>query len=125
MPDSCAKAFAPTIALFGCTGYPVIVETSFEAGTIWVASIRVVHGKKSERVFTAMTISSSDALPARSPRPLSVHSTCLAPAITAASELATAMPRSLWQLVDQIALSALGMREMRLLKSPAQSSGTL
>ena len=32
-----------------------------------------------------MTISSSDALPARSPTPLIVHSTCRAPAVTAAS----------------------------------------
>jgi hypothetical protein len=31
-----------------------------------------------------------------------VHSTWRAPFITAASELATAMPRSLWQWVDQI-----------------------
>ena len=95
MPDSCANAFAPTIALFGCTGNPVMLDTSFDAATIWVVSIRVVHGKTSLRVLTAMTISSSDALPARSPRPLIVHSTCRAPFITAESELATAMPRSL------------------------------
>ena len=44
-----------------------------------------------------MTISSSAALPARSPMPLTVHSTCRAPPPTAASELATANPRSLWQ----------------------------
>ena len=35
MPDSCAKALAPTIALFGCTGKPVMPETSLLAGTIW------------------------------------------------------------------------------------------
>ena len=40
---------------------------------------RVVQGKRSARVFTAITISSSEALPARSPRPLMVHSTCRAP----------------------------------------------
>ena len=65
--------------------------------TIWVASMRVPSLKTSDRVFSAITISSSEALPARSPRPLMVHSTWRAPAITAASELATAMPRSLWQ----------------------------
>ena len=27
MPDECAKAFAPTMALFGCTKTPVMVET--------------------------------------------------------------------------------------------------
>ena len=42
------------------------------------------------RVRTAITISSSDALPARSPKPLIVHSTWRAPFNTADSELATA-----------------------------------
>ena len=49
------------------------------------------------RVRTAITTSSSEALPARSPRPLIVHSTWRAPASTAANELDTANPRSLWQ----------------------------
>ena len=44
-----------------------------------------------------MTTSSSEALPARSPMPLTAHSTWVAPARTAASELAVARPRSLWQ----------------------------
>src|SRR5947207_13382560 len=100
MPDSCAKALAPTMALFGCTGKPVMLETSFDAGTIWVVSMRVVQGNTSLRVLTAITISSSDALPARSPRPLIVHSTCRAPCITEDSELATASPRALWQCTD-------------------------
>ena len=30
IPDSCAKAFAPTIALFGCTTIPVKLETKRE-----------------------------------------------------------------------------------------------
>ena len=75
-----------------------------------MVSIRVVQGNTSLRVRTAITISSSEALPARSPRPLIVHSTWRAPFITAASELATATPRSLWQWTDQTALSAFGMR---------------
>ena len=83
-------------------------ETSFDAGTICVVSMRVVHGKTSWRVRTAITISSSDALPARSPRPLIVHSTWRAPFMTAASELATARPRSLWQCTDHTALSEFG-----------------
>ena len=53
----------------------------------------------SGRVRMAMTISSMAALPARSPMPFTVHSTCRAPAWTAARELATARPRSLWQWV--------------------------
>jgi len=44
-----------------------------------------------------MTTSSSEQLPARSPMPLMVHSIWRAPALTAASELATARPRSSWQ----------------------------
>jgi hypothetical protein len=28
MPASCAKALSPTIALFGCTGKPIIDESS-------------------------------------------------------------------------------------------------
>src|ERR1700704_7194531 len=104
MPDSCAKALAPTIALFGCTGKPVMLDTSLDAATICVVSMRVVQGNTSLRVLTAITTSSSDALPARSPRPLIVHSTWRAPFITADSELATASPRSLWQCTDHTAL---------------------
>src|SRR5438105_13645280 len=110
MPDSCANAFAPTIALLGCTGKPVMLETIFDAATMCVVSIRVVHGNTSLRVRTAITISSSDALPARSPRPLTVHSTCRAPFITAETELATATPRPLWQWTDQTTWSEFGIR---------------
>ena len=52
---------------------------------------------RSWRVLKTITISSSEQLPARSPMPLMVHSICRAPACTAASELATAKPRSSWQ----------------------------
>src|SRR5437868_650874 len=54
----------------------------------------VTTSKWSERILSATTISSSEAFPARSPRPLTVHSTWSAPACTAASEFATASPRS-------------------------------
>ena len=74
---------------------------------------------------TAITISSSDVLPARSPRPLIVHSTCRAPPIcTPASEFATAMPRSLWQCTEKIALSEFGMRSRSVLTSWPYISGT-
>src|SRR6266566_2194356 len=69
MPDSCAKAFAPTMALLGCTGNPVMLDTIFDAATICVASMRVVHGNTSLRVRTAITISSSEAFPARHSSP--------------------------------------------------------
>src|SRR3546814_6862901 len=57
-------------------------------------------GITSWRTFSASAISSTAALPARSPMPLIVDSTCRAPAVTAASVLATARPRSLWQWVE-------------------------
>ena len=60
-----------------------------------------------------MTISSSAAFPARSPMPLIVPSTWVAPARTAASVLATAMPRSLWQCTDRPTLSIPGTRSLR------------
>ena len=57
------------------------------------------------RVRTAMTISSRAQLPARSPMPLMVHSTCRAPSRSAARLLATARPRSLWQWTLRTTLS--------------------
>ena len=58
-----------------------------------------------------MTISSSDALPARSPMPLIVHSTWRTPPWIAARLLATARPRSSWQCVLKTAL--VGVRHAR------------
>ena len=94
-----------------------------EAGTIWVVSMPSRGRSSRVRVLTAITTSSSEQLPARSPRPLIVHSIWRAPPIfTPASELATAMPRSLWQCTDQIALSEFGMRSRRSsMKSPYSS----
>src|ERR1700687_3232772 len=57
----------------------------------------VVEGYWSARTRTAITISSKDALPARSPIPLIVHSTWRAPLATGAREFATASARSLWR----------------------------
>ena len=125
MPEACAKAFAPTTALFGCTTKPVICDTMREVGTICVVSRRVSSLKKSLRVRSAITTSSSEVLPARSPRPLMVHSIWRAPPIiTAASELATAMPRSLWQCTLHIAWSELGTRLRRERIISPNCSGT-
>ena len=52
------------------------------------------------RVRTAITTSSSEQLPARSPMPLTATSICRAPASMPASAFATASPRSLWQCVE-------------------------
>ena len=57
--------------------------------------------KKAARVFSAITTSSSEQLPARSPMPLMVHSIWRAPATTAVRLLATAMPRSSWQCTER------------------------
>ena len=62
------------------------------------------------RVRSAMTTSSSEQLPARSPMPLIVHSTCPAPFSMPARLLATARPRSLWQWTLITARSMLGTR---------------
>ena len=83
------------MALLGCTGKPVMVDTKREVGTIMEVLRWVSTGYKSLRVRTAITTSSSAALPARSPKPLMVHSTWRAPCITAAKELETAKPKSL------------------------------
>jgi hypothetical protein len=56
----------------------------------------------------AITTPSSEALLARSPMPLMVHSTCRAPALTAAREFATARPRSLWQCTETVICSMPG-----------------
>ena len=45
----------------------------------------------------AMTSSSHEAFPALSPNPFIVTCACVAPALSAASVLATASPKSLWQ----------------------------
>ena len=98
-------------------------DTSLLAGTIWVASMRVSHGKKSWRVRIAITISSSAALPARSPSPLMVHSTWRAPFITAANEFATAKPRSLWQCTEKTTLSEFGIRSRKVRTKEPNCSG--
>src|SRR6266853_1033452 len=125
MPEAWAKAFAPTTALLGCTTNPVIWDTRREAGTIWLVSIRVSRLKKSPRVRTAITTSSSEVLPARSPRPFIVHSIWRTPPIvTAASEFATAMPRSLWQCTDHTALPEFGTFSRSFLMNSPNCSGT-
>ena len=87
--------------------------------------MEVSRPKRGLRVRSSITISSSEALPARSPMPLIVHSTCRAPAITPAMELATASPRSLWQCTDRITPSSSGTRSRRPLRISTYSSGTV
>jgi hypothetical protein len=125
MPDSCAKAFLPTMALFGCTAKPETVETRREMCMIFVVSTPVVYGMMSLRTRIAITTSSSAVLPARSPRPLIVHSICRAPPATAASAFAVAMPRSLWQCVAKTTSSPPSHSAMRRRIRSADSAGAV
>ena len=90
-----------------------------------VESTLVQYGSTSLRTLIAITTSSSEALPARSPMPLMVHSIWRMPACTPASEFATAMPRSSWQCAEKRALSAFGTRSRSILMSAKYSSGTV
>ena len=75
MPDEWANAFAPTIALLGCTTMPVIEATIREGAMISLVLILVSAPKYSRRWRSAITISSIAQFPARSPMPFTVHST--------------------------------------------------
>ena len=86
--------------------------------------IRLTKGIASRRVRTAITISSSEALPARSPMPLIVHSTWRAPARNEAMVLATASPRSLWLCVERMTFSTPGTRLRMLEYMRSMSSGS-
>jgi len=118
MPDSWAKALAPTTALFGWTSIPVKLETnrkSCKSGACqYLQQLLLTHGRPKyglkywRRTCRAITSSSSEAFPARSPMPLMVHSNCRAPFFTASRKLATAKPKSLWPCTEIIALSTLG-----------------
>jgi hypothetical protein len=73
----------------------VMVERSALVGASSSVFTRVSTPSDSRRTLSAITISSSEVFPARSPMPLIVHSTWRAPAPMAAIEFATASPRSL------------------------------
>ncbi len=105
MPASWANALAPTIALLGCTPMPVSSASNRDEAVSSGVWTMVSSPRTCRRVRSNMTISSSDALPARSPMPLTVHSTWPAPATRAASEFATARPRSSWQWTDSVTSS--------------------
>jgi hypothetical protein len=75
------------------------------------------------RVRSSITISSSEALPARSPIPFTAHSTWRAPASTPANELATASPRSSWQCTDSTTSRSPGTSSYRRVRKSAYSCG--
>jgi len=104
---------------------PVMLDSRRLVGNRRFVSMPVWKPNSDSRVFIAITISSSEQLPARSPMPLMVHSTWRAPARTAARLLATAMPRSLWQCTLKTTLSAPFTFFFRKEKTSWNSSGTV
>ena len=83
----------------------------------------VAKPSAAERVASSITISSSDALPARSPIPLIAHSTWRAPACTPASEFATASPRSSWQWTESTTSPSPGTSSYSRVRNAAYSCG--
>src|SRR5439155_820691 len=80
MPASWANALRPTIALLGCGNTPVTWDSSRLVR--YSSRVSTLHRNAATcgRTWLAITISSSAALPARSPIPFTVHSTCPVPA---------------------------------------------
>ena len=99
-------------------------ETVRLAACSWVVRTLVWTRSASARVRMAMTTSSSEQLPARSPTPLTVHSICRAPAWTAARLLATARPRSSWQCTESTARSMPRTLRLSMAMVSAYSAGT-
>ena len=124
MPEEWANALAPTTALLGCTLMPVMVLTRWLAWVISRVLMQVWAPSSSPCILMAMTTSSSAVLPARSPRPLIVHSTCVAPFLTPASASAVAMPRSLWVCTATVTFSMPRTFSMRPRMRAPKSSGS-
>ena len=74
-------------------------------------------------LLMAITTSSNEAFPARSPMPLMVHSIWRAPAMAPARLLAVESPRSFWQCVEKTTLSAPGVFARRSDIKPPNSCG--
>ena len=124
MPEECAKALAPTMALLACTFMPVMELTKRLALMNSRVLMSVCASSSSPCMRMAMTTSSMAVLPARSPRPLMVHSICVAPLRTPASDSAVAMPKSLWQCTDTVTSSMPATLSMRYLMRAPKSSGS-
>ena len=108
-----AKALRPTIALLYCTGKEVAAYTTLRRGQLRgvdlvpVRKLVVPHIDRHHDLFQR-------GIAGRSPMPLTVHSTVARRRRCRLSELATAMPRSLWQCTEKIALSEFGTRSIKV-----------
>lgn len=99
MPDSCANAFFPTIALLGWTFIPVTRQTVLLVSVILFRVIPVFTLYSSS---SATAVSSREAFPALSPIPFMVAWMWVPPAAIPAMVLATASPKSLWQWMPRV-----------------------
>ena len=125
MPDEWANALAPTMALFGCTGMPVMLaDQAADASRSRVVLMPVVTSKRSLRVsqrhhdlFQRRVAGAlADAVDGALDLPRAV-------ACTPASALAVAMPRSLWQCTEIVAFSMPRTFSMMPAISAPNSSG--
>src|SRR5437773_5234610 len=73
MPASCANALRPTTALLGGGKTPVRCDSSWLVRKISRVLTLVRNETDRGRTRPAITTSSSEALPARSPMPFTVH----------------------------------------------------
>ena len=102
---------------------PVMRLTRWLARVSSVVTMSVWASSSSPCILMAMTTSSSAVLPARSPRPLMVHSIWRAPFFTPCSASAVAMPRSLWVCTEMITFSMPMTLSLRLLMRAPKASG--
>ena len=108
MPDVWAKAFAPTMALLGCTTIPVILLTkrlvfgNLFGSNLGVRLIQIRSGAEAHHNLFQGRISR----PFADSIDRAFH--LARPFIIAAKLFATANPRSLWQWTEITACSALG-----------------
>ncbi len=98
IPDSTLYSISPvTGRFFGCVT-PDMSATIRAISVNFVVSMPV---STPYMVSRASTVSSVGALPARSPRPLTVVWITEAPSATAMMLLATPMPKSMWKWVSR------------------------
>ena len=104
---------------------PVHWVTSLLTRVSCVVSMFVVTPNFAARVCSAITTSSSEELPARSPMPLIVTSAWRAPARMPASAFAVASPRSSWQCTEMTTSFAPGTCSRMPAISAPNSSGVV
>jgi hypothetical protein len=103
----------------------VTFDTSLEARASIVVSMPVANGMRSRRTLSAITISSSAALPARSPMPLMVHSTWRAPADHAGQRIGDRQAQIVVAMGGEDTVSPPGTRSRSMRISSTYSCGVV